>query len=175
MNEHRENMKDDELGQVLRSLPREEAGADFTARVLARLEAGARPSPGGTLLSFPAERRRLPSWSGWLMAAAALLVVGLGLREWQHRQEVDETLRRIAELRGQYQELASELDELRRENATSRPVVYVGGTENVDFVVDLARLSEKQKDPAKDDAESRRKAQEELAKLYAAAPGRPVY
>lgn len=175
MNEQREEMNDTELAQLLSSLPREKAGADFTARVMARVGAGSRPEQTASVLSFPAERRRLPSWSGWLMAAAALLAVGLGFREWQHRQEVEETMRRIAELRGQYQELASELDDLRRESARSRPVVYVGGTDKVDFVVDLERLSENKKDPQKADAESRKKAQEELARLYAEGPGRPVY
>jgi hypothetical protein len=170
-------MSDPELRQVLRSLPREAASEGFTEEVLAR--AARLPVPGaaagepGRVVSFP---RRLPGWPGWLMAAAALLIFGLGMREWQHRRDVEESMRRIAELRGQYQELASELESLRREAASARPVVYVGGTEQVDLVVDLAKLAEKRKDPQSEDPAARRAAQEELAELYRqGADSAPLY
>lgn len=84
-------------------------------------------------------------------------------------------MKRIAELRGQYQELASELEDLRRSAAQARPVFYVGGNEQVDLVVDLARLAEARKDPQAADPAARRKAEEELALLYRKGGGAPVY
>lgn len=169
-----EKISEDELGQVLRALPRERAGADFTARVMAQVHGAAGRGDGGKVVAFPGGRR-LPGWPGWLMAAAALLLFGLGVREWQHRRDLEESMKRIAELRGQYQELASELQDLRREAASARPVVYVGGNEQVDLVVDLAKLAEKRKDPQAADPAARRQAQEELALLYQKGGGAPVY
>lgn len=171
-----ETVSDDRLHELLQALPRERAGRDFTAKVMRRLAESppASPSATGTLLPFPAQRRRLPGWSGWLVAAAALLLVGLGLREWQHQRELEESMRRIAELRGQFQELASELKAL-REEAAARPVVYLGGNENVDLVLDLGHLAEARKNPASADPESRRKAREELEKLYREGGSRPLY
>lgn len=174
MNEH-EQKNDDELGRLLRALPREQAGADFTEQVMARIASPARRGEGGSVVAFPGGRR-LPGWSGWLMAAAALLLLGLGMREWQHRRDVAESMQRIAELRERYEALAGELKELRREAADAKPVVYVGGNEKVDLVVDLAKLAEKRQDPQPADPEAKRAAQEELAKLYRqGADSAPLY
>lgn len=171
-----ETVSDERLRGLLQAMPRERAGRDFTAKVMRRLAKSPTASPlaTGSLLFFPAERRRLPGWSGWLVAAAALLLVGLGLREWQHQRDLQESLRRIAELRGQYQELASELKAL-REEAAARPVVYLGGNENVDLVLDLGHLAEARKKPTADDPESRRKAREELERLYREGDRKPLY
>lgn len=171
-----ETTSDERLRELLQTMPRERAGRDFTATVMRRLaeSRAASPSASGNVVAFPAERRRLPGWSGWLVAAAALLLVGLGLREWQHQRDLQESLRRIAELRGQYQELASELKAL-REEAAARPVVYLGGNENVDLVLDLGHLAEARKKPTTDDPESRRKAREELEKLYREGDRQPLY
>lgn len=163
---------DDELGRLLRSLPREAARPGFGAGVMARI--AAREARGGELLAFPG-RRRLPSWSGWLMAAAALLLCGLGLREWQHRREVDESLRRIAELRGQYEALAGQIAALKKEAADSRPVVYLGGNHEVDLVLDLGKLAEARKNPQPPDPAERRKVKEELTRLYQEGGDTPLY
>lgn len=163
---------DDRLRELLRAMPRERAGRDFTAKVMRQLAASP-PAATAKVLVFPPAGRRLSGFTGWLVAAAALLLVGLGLREWQHRRDIDESMRRIAELRGQYQELASELKAL-REEAAARPVVYLGGNENVDLVLDLGHLAAgtKQNPP---DPETRRKAREELEKLYREGGNQPLY
>lgn len=171
-------LSDDQLGELLRSLPREPASPGFTAGVMARLAVreGQPPGPAsGEIVAFSGPRR-LPAWSGWLMAAAALLVCGLGLREWQHRREIDESLRRIAELRGQYQELASQIAELKEEaSGGSRPVVYLGGNREVDLVLDLGRLAAAQKNPQPPDPAERQKAKEELTRLYQEGGNTPLY
>ncbi len=164
--------------KCLRSLPREPAQPRLHRRgdvpAGGPREAGRRATaPRGGGLPGP---RRLPAWSGWLMAAAALLLCGLGLREWQHQREVDESLRRIAELRGQYQELASQIAELKEEAAGgSRPVVYLGGNHEVDLVLDLDRLAAAQKNPQPPDPAERQKAKEELTRLYQEGGNTPLY
>lgn len=166
-------LSDDQLGAALRSLPREAASPGFTAAVMARL--AARENRNAEVVAFPGQRR-LPAWSGWLMAAAALLLCGLGLREWQHQRELDDSLRRIAELRGQYQELAGQIAELKKEAAGgSRPVVYLGGNREVDLVLDLDRLAAAQKNPQPPDPAERQKAKEELNRLYREGGNTPLY
>lgn len=182
MNPYRENIpgddqSDKELREVLRALPREKAGAELKASVLRRVAAAAGAGSGARVLRFrPEERRPFPVWSGWVMAAAALLLLGLGVREWQHRREAFEAMQRIAELRGQYQELSRELAELRHEAAarSERPVVFLGGNEKVDLVLDLGRLAEAQK-KLEEDPEARRKAKEELDSLYRQGEGAKIY
>ncbi|MEM1201864.1 MAG: hypothetical protein AAGN66_01395 [Acidobacteriota bacterium] len=117
---------DRRLDAALGALPRERAAADFTARVQGRLEP---PSSSA---------RR------WYLAAAAavlLLAATFGVREWQHRRQIDAAVQRLADLRAEYHLIAAELDSLRQKAERAQPVVYLGGDENVELVVDLARLA----------------------------------
>jgi hypothetical protein len=114
----------------LRELPRERAGADFTARVLARLDE-------------PPPRRRLPLAAIGVAAAAALglaLVAGPlrtgGERAESRREAAAEARRLLEELQREHRALASELDAL----AAEPPVIYLGGDEEVDLVLDLSRV-----------------------------------
>jgi len=69
--------EDDPLGAALRALPPERAGAGFTGRVLARLDAGGRTMPGGS-----GSHRRRPAFlrpAGWAALAAAALALAVGL------------------------------------------------------------------------------------------------
>ncbi|HOX43535.1 MAG TPA: hypothetical protein PK668_08055 [Myxococcota bacterium] len=116
-------MGEDRLGELLRGLPAERAPADFTGRVLARLDA--RPGAGSTRL-----RRRLALGllAAGVLAAALLLWTG---REAARRSE-----------------LRAELDSLRRETqalerALARPrerLVYLGEDERADYVMDLGQV-----------------------------------
>ncbi len=117
-------MSDERLSAALRSLPREEASRGFKAGVLRRLD------------------RRRPSASYRSLAAAAVLalVFGLGWREWRHQQAQHQTIARLDALLAEKQALEAELRHLRELTARARPVVYLGGNESVDFVLDLARL-----------------------------------
>ncbi len=169
---------DAKLQEVLRALPRERAGADLRDSVMRRVTARSGEEGGAKVLRFrPEDKRRFRAWPGWVMAAAALLVFGLGIREWQHRREAFDSMQRIAELRGQFQELSRELDALRQEAAKGQQkVVFLGGNENVDLVLDLGRLAAAaQKDAPAQDPAALRKAREELARLYVKGEDSKLY
>jgi hypothetical protein len=127
-------MKDERLSESLRALPRVAARPDFTRTVLESLDASPAPRRGFT--------------GRWVLAAAtcAGLAVGAGAL-WQYQRSTGSDLRHreaaatLAEIRAEHARLRQELDRL---SATALPaengVVYLGGDENVDFVVDLDRV-----------------------------------
>jgi LmbE family N-acetylglucosaminyl deacetylase len=115
-------MEDHRLGDLLRELPREQARPGFTARVLRGIE-----EPG---------RRFSPRLA--LAGALALTVtVAAGVRV-ETRRDAVETARAqqaLQEIRAEHGRLEREVQEL------SQPsVVYLGGNENVDLVLDLGRV-----------------------------------
>ena len=109
------------LNRILSELPREQAREGFTARVLAALEE--RPTMWG--------RPRL------VFAAAALVAVmaSAGVLQYRADQRHEEARRVLRELRSEHDSLKHELESL-----SAPPVVYVGGNEQVDLVVDLSRV-----------------------------------
>ncbi|MEA2559017.1 MAG: hypothetical protein QOH06_521 [Acidobacteriota bacterium] len=122
-------MEDHSVGPLLRELPREHAREGFTARVLVRLDA---PEPKPWLHS---RRYRL------VLAAAALAGVVASAGILQVHAGRQEALR-TAEARKVLRELRSEHDSLKQElqSLSQPPVVYLGGDEKVDLVVDLSRV-----------------------------------
>lgn len=118
-------MRDEELRRALAMLPRQEAGGDFTARVLDRI----------------AERRRARART-WRLAAAAVILLALlaGGREAWHRRENQLEVERFAALQAEYEALHAEVQRLRRLTVTARPVVVLGGDSEVDLMVDLSRF-----------------------------------
>lgn len=121
-------MNDQQLSELLKSLPREPAPDGFTDRVLERLE---RPAPS---------RRR-----GFLLIAASVCLLAatvLGLRqsrlETQHRLE-QETRAQLEQLWTEQQALEVQLEELARLKK-ERPVLYLGGDDEVDIVFDVERF-----------------------------------
>ena len=119
-------MEDHSVGPLLRELPRERAREGFTARVVARLDAAPEPK----------------SWQPRLVLAAAALaavVASAGILQVHagHQQAL-----RAAEARKVLRELRSEHDSLKQElqSLSQPPVVYLGGDEEVDLVVDLSRV-----------------------------------
>lgn len=121
-------MEDHNLRQLLRDMPREQARTGFTSRVLAGLDAGPRPRSGQTW-----RQPRL------VLATAALAAVVGSAGFLQVRADRHEEMRK-AEARKILQELRSEHESLERElRSLSEPVIYVGGNEDVDLVVDLSR------------------------------------
>ncbi|MFL6201697.1 MAG: hypothetical protein ACJ76J_21200 [Thermoanaerobaculia bacterium] len=120
-------MEDHSVGPLLRELPRERAREGFTARVVARLDASPAPK----------------SWRQprLVLAVAALAAVAASAGILQVHAGRQEALR-TAEARKVLRELRSEHDSLKQElRSLSRPpVVYLGGDEEVDLVVDLSRV-----------------------------------
>jgi hypothetical protein len=113
---------------MLRELPRERARDGFTGRVLSGLNA--RPEP-----PVPAMWRR----PRLVFAAAALVAVMASAGVVQYRADQQE---RHAKARRILQELRNEHDSLKQElrSLSAPPVVYVGGNDQVDLVVDLSRV-----------------------------------
>ena len=124
-------MKDEDIGKLLRDLPRHKASAGFTHRLMERL---------------PNERASAHQWWRPAMAMATAVVVVLAAStawdHWQKAREQAEAARRVEALRTEYESLERELEELRSLAAESQPVLNLGGTGEVDFVMDLRALSQ---------------------------------
>lgn len=126
-------MEDQHLERLLRELPREKARQGFTPRVLARLDRA--PAPRGW-----------PQWSRRLATATAAVVMlagsALGLVHYE-RVEAQRAARQaraqqlLRELRAEHGQIKRELESL-----PAPPVVYLGGNEDMDLVVDLRRVRE---------------------------------
>jgi len=119
---------EDQLERLLRELPREQARHGFTARVLARLD------------WTPAPR---VSWRPRLATAAAVVLLAgsaFGLVRYE-RIEAQRAARQaraeqvLRELRAEHGQIKRELEAL-----PDPPVVYLGGNEDMDLVVDLRRV-----------------------------------
>jgi hypothetical protein len=120
-------MEDHRLGDLLRELPREQARPGFTARVLHRLDAP--------------ERRSIPWRAPRLALATALtivLAVTAGLLINARRDAIANARaeRALAEIRAEHARLEREVQEL----SDQPPVVYLGGNEDVDLVLDLGKV-----------------------------------
>ncbi len=124
-------MEDQRLTDLLRELPREHARPGFTARVLEELDAPRRTTPRRSFRLATA------------VAAATLVAVAItagALRELrggarQHRDAV-QARQALEELRAEHGRLEQELREI-----SPPPVVYLGGDEKVDYVLDLGKMS----------------------------------
>ena len=118
-------MEDHRLGDLLRELPRESARPGFTARVLQRLEA-------------PERRRSMPPLAlAGAMAATLAVTAGVLVDARRDALEAVRAQRALAEIRAEHGRLEREVLELSRP-----PVVYLGGNENVDLVLDLGKVGE---------------------------------
>jgi allophanate hydrolase subunit 1 len=115
------------IADLLRELPREHARPGFTARVLEQLEANPRKASRWSFRLAPA------------MPVATLLVVAISagaLIEWQGKsQKHQEAVQALRELRAEHGRLEAELQEM-----SEPPVVYLGGDEKVDYVLDLGKI-----------------------------------
>lgn len=125
-------MEDHDLDRsltLLSELPREQARPGFTGRILARLD----------------ERPATPVWRRprLVFATAALLAVtamtaSIGVVQVRAEREASrhaEARRVLRELRSEHDSLKQELEEL-----SAPPVLYIGGNDQVDLVVDLSRM-----------------------------------
>lgn len=120
-------MEDHRIGDLLRELPRERARTGFTARVLQRLDAGA---------GRPARRRR--PVTALAAAALAAIVISAGiLADRAADRRAAEARQILEQIRAEHGRLERELEKL-----SEPPVIYLGGDENVDFVLDLRQVPE---------------------------------
>jgi len=121
---------EDHVGRLLRELPRETARPGFTQRVLARLDEPARSA------ARPVWRLRLAAM-GAITAVALLAVVSAGVvrHEQSRKAERAEARRLLQEIRAEHDRLEQELQAL-----SEPPVIYVGGDERLDLVVDVNRI-----------------------------------
>ena len=128
-------MNDESPRETIRELPRERARAGFTARVMARID---EPHAGPV--------RARPGWA-WVAAAAAVLiaVVGFGGLSWQAgrraTQRAEAARVELAEMQLEHARLAAELRALRREPGPRSSVVFVGGDDRAELVIDFDRLA----------------------------------
>jgi hypothetical protein len=131
-------MEDHRIGELLRELPRERARNGFTARVLQRLDA---EEAGRPVLRW----RPAAAFAAAVLAAVAipagLLMDRAADRE---RSRAAEARQILEEIRAEHGRLERELEDLSEET----PVIYLGGDENVDFVLDLRRVPEAGTRPA---------------------------
>jgi hypothetical protein len=117
----------DPLGRALRGLDAEKASPGFTSRVIHELE---------SRRSHP--RRRAGSLA--LAGATVALLAGIVVL-WNLGSPDAAELAREAQLIRQEQEtLAEELESLRLRAAETAPVLYLGGDDEFDLVLDLAPL-----------------------------------
>ena len=119
-------MEDHRVGDLLRELPREHARPGFTARVVNRLDA---------------PERRSISWRAPRLALATALMIVLTVTAGFLIQERRDALanaraeQALAEIRAEHARLEREVQDL-----SQPPVIYLGGNEKVDLVLDLGKV-----------------------------------
>jgi anti-sigma factor RsiW len=115
-------MRDEDLGKLLRELPRESAREGFTERAISKARG---------------EARRTARVHPWRYAAAAVLALlmlsAAGLRLGVERRS--ETAR-TESLRAQHEELKLELGQLRA-SAGFDPIIDLGRNDGVQYILDL--------------------------------------
>lgn len=122
-------MEDDrqtwQITELLRELPSEQARPGFTARVLERLDAA--PRARAPRLGF-----RFALATAAVVLAAVAIPAGMVI---QKSRDANQARQALQEIRAEHGRLEQELREM-----TEPPVVYLGGDENVDLVLDLGKM-----------------------------------
>lgn len=121
-------MSDDRISTLLSALPSERAAGDFTRRVLARLDEPFRP---------PARLAPRLAFAAALAAAAALPLL---LRD-RGPQAPPGRAARLEALSREQERLAVEIEALKSLASDPAAVVYLGGDEETDVLIDLDRLA----------------------------------
>jgi hypothetical protein len=117
-------MEDHRLGDLLRELPREHARPGFTARVVNRLDA-------------PERRRSIPRLAlATVLTVVLAVTAGLLIDARRHAVESARAEKALAEIRAEHARLQREVREL----SDQPSVVYLGGNEDVDLVLDLGKV-----------------------------------
>jgi hypothetical protein len=121
-------LKRDPLLDALHGLPEEKASRGFTDRVLRRLDRST--------------RRRL-AWRPAAIAAALAAMLAVSVTWWQ-RGEIEpppeDPRLKLAALQAEHRRLLEDWRQLERLRKKDEPVLYLGGNEHVDLVLDLRRV-----------------------------------
>jgi hypothetical protein len=122
-------MKESQLDEMLKEVPKERAPQGFTKRVLARAD---QPRTGGS------------SWPVWPALAFATVLLALlvpgGIWLWHQDHSRGALVEEISALRREHQRLTNELRTLRQQMSQVQPVIYIGSDERADYILDLRRL-----------------------------------
>jgi hypothetical protein len=124
-------MEDHRLGDLLRDLPREQARPGFTARVLESLDAPRARRPRHTF------RLALAGAAAAAVLTAVITMIATGSLMDRRAESIQaaEARQALQEIRAEHGRLEQELEEL-----SQPPVVYIGGNEDVDLVLDLGKV-----------------------------------
>ena len=131
-----ENEYNSEISNLLSRLPRETPGDSFTNRALAAYDQ--RQDRGWALTS-------IARWS-WSVAAILLLVLGFVAGAGLRSKNI-EPLSQVTQstlLKARHRALEEELASIRELSARTAPVLYLGGEESYDLVLDLSTLIDEQ-------------------------------
>jgi len=123
-------MDDQQLREILKSTPRTRAPEGFTRQTILRL---ADKQPKGRTW------RRLA-----LVAAACALLVGLAVPaglELSRRADQAQARDELERLRDDHDKLQRQLAALRASQEKEPELLYLGGTDSADYVVDLRQLA----------------------------------
>ncbi len=117
-------MEDHRLGDLLRELPREQAHPGFTARVVNRLNA-------------PEHRRSIPRLAlATALTLVLMITAGVLINARRDALANARAEQALAEIRAEHARLEREVRDL----SQSPSVVYLGGNEDVDLVLDLGKV-----------------------------------
>ncbi len=128
-------MNDHDLRDLLKQMPDVPASEGFTDRTLARLREPRAPAR---------------TWHRFaVVAAACLLVAAVAVPTWMHLAEKarqEQARAELAALKKAHDRLSAELAMLRQSRHEPR-ILYLGGTDSVDYVIDLHKLAQHSTDP----------------------------
>ena len=119
------------LTESLGQLPRYQTSANFVDTVMVRVE------------DRSARSFFRSSAFGWAIATVTALAIGIwiGTTVRDHQRQQLAYKWKVDAIRSQYQQIQTDVKSLRREAASSPTVVYLGGNDRFDLVLDLADLT----------------------------------
>lgn len=127
----RHRSEDNEISTALGNLPRHRPSEDFTTDLLARLD-------GRATASYRVNRKIV-----WTVATLLIVAIGftIGMSDYRQNRPRPVEHQELEALRVEYDQLKTDVAGIRRSAANSPAVVYLGGNESFDLVIDLTELA----------------------------------